>query len=546
MKFASDNAAGVAPGILDALTRANAGFALAYGDDDDTHRVERRFGEIFEREVAVFLVPTGTAANALALAHLTPVWGAVMCHREAHIIVNECGAPEFFGGGLRLVGLDGDGGKLAPATVALALDRHTGHSPHQVVPAMVSLTQATEAGTIYRTDEIAALASLAHQRGLGVHMDGARFANALVRLGVTPAQITWQAGVDVLSFGATKGGALAAEAIVVFDPAAADAMHERRKRGAHLVSKHRFIAAQFEAFFSGDLWLDLARHANRMADRLAAAVEALDLAPVWPVEANLVFVRLPQLLPTRACRPPARTYYARHSTSLPGGRRHARRRRRAGAAGHVVCDHRGRGRPLRAACHATDLLRCPSHAAIRDCHTGLWGGRAIRKTAVIVVTVDVVVNAQARLLAYVAGLACLGPVAAQAQYTAYMPAVSQEQIAVNVPPAGFAVADGLPGPARIRRDLSAPEPRPRPDGRRPTPATGRGLCGRLRVARSQRRCSVAESLSMPAPDAPSRYDPRGDCGCPTAPGGPPADVPVASQPEGAGRYTGRIFGAAQA
>ncbi len=255
MNFASDNAAGVAPAILEAVGAANDGFALAYGDDDVTQRVERRFCEVFEREVAVFLVPTGTAANALALAHLTPVWGAVMCHCEAHIIANECGAPEFFGGGLRLVGLAGEGGKLAPATLAVALDRHEGHSPHQVVPAMVSLTQATEAGTIYRTPEVAALCALAHERGLTVHMDGARFGNAIARLGVTPAQATWQAGVDVLAFGATKGGALAAEAVVFFDPALAAGMAERRKRGAHLVSKHRFIAAQFEAFFAGDLWL---------------------------------------------------------------------------------------------------------------------------------------------------------------------------------------------------------------------------------------------------------------------------------------------------
>ena len=158
MYFASDNAAGVAPAILQAIAAANDGFALAYGDDAVTQRVERRFCEIFEREVAAFLVPTGTAANALALAHLTPPWGAVMCHREAHVISNECGAPEFFGGGLRLVGLDGEGGKIAPETLALALDRHEGHSPHQVVPAMLSLTQATEAGTVYRTDEVAALA----------------------------------------------------------------------------------------------------------------------------------------------------------------------------------------------------------------------------------------------------------------------------------------------------------------------------------------------------------------------------------------------------
>jgi threonine aldolase len=310
MNFASDNAAGVAPAILQAIAAANDGFALAYGDDTLTHRVERRFCEIFEREVAVFLVPTGTAANALALAHLTPPWGAVMCHREAHIISNECGAPEFFGGGLRLVGLDGEGGKIAPQTLALALDRHEGHSPHQMVPAMVSLTQATEAGTVYRTDEVAALCVLAHERGLAVHMDGARFANALVRLGVTPAQITWRAGVDVLSFGATKGGALAAEAVVFFDPARAAMMAERRKRAGHLVSKHRFIAAQLEAFLADGLWLDLASHANRMADRLA---------PVWNVDANLVFVLLPQDLHAHLQSAGAQ-YYWFHSDSLPEGR----------------------------------------------------------------------------------------------------------------------------------------------------------------------------------------------------------------------------------
>jgi threonine aldolase len=316
MNFASDNASGVAPAILRAIADVNDGFALAYGDDEVTQRVEQRFCELFERDVAVFLVPTGTAANALALAHLTPVWGAVMCHREAHIIANECGAPEFFGGGLRLVGLDGEGGKLAPETLALALDRHEGHSPHQVVPAMVSLTQATEAGTVYHTDEVAALCALAHERGLSAHMDGARFANAIVRLGVTPAQATWRAGIDVLSFGATKGGALAAEAVVFFDKTLAKGMAERRKRGGHLVSKHRFLAAQFEAFLAKGLWLELASHANRMADRLAKELAALGLPPVWPVEANLVFVLLPQRLHVHLQAAGA-NYYAFHSDSLP-------------------------------------------------------------------------------------------------------------------------------------------------------------------------------------------------------------------------------------
>lgn len=294
MDFASDNAAGVAPAIMDAMVRANAGHAIGYGDDALSRRLEQKFSALFEREVAVFLVTTGTAANALSLAHLSPPWGAVLCHSEAHCVVHECGAPEFYGGGLRLLGLDGEAGKLMPRTVAAALDRHFGLSPHQIVPAALTLTQATELGTIYRLDEIAALAALAHARGMTVHMDGARFANAVSRLGATAAETTWKAGIDVLSFGATKGGALAAEAIVFFDPARGTAMAERRKRGGHLLSKHRFIAAQFEAFLADDLWLDLARQANRMADRLATELNHIDLRPVWPVEANMLFVLLPQ------------------------------------------------------------------------------------------------------------------------------------------------------------------------------------------------------------------------------------------------------------
>jgi threonine aldolase len=299
MEFASDNAAGVAPAILDAVVRANDGHAAAYGDDAITKRLERRFCELFERDVAVFLVGTGTSANALALAHLTPPWGAVLCHTEAHAMVHECGAPEFFGGGLRLVGIDGDGGKLEPAAIAAALDRHFGLRPHQIVPAALSLTQASECGTVYRPGEMAALSALAHERGLAVHVDGARFGNAVAQLGVTPAEASWRAGVDVLSFGATKGGALAAEAIVFFDPARARIMEERRKRGGHLFSKHRFIAAQFEAFLDGGLWLKLAGHANRMAGRLATALADEGFKPLWPVDANIVFVLLPLALHER-------------------------------------------------------------------------------------------------------------------------------------------------------------------------------------------------------------------------------------------------------
>jgi threonine aldolase len=318
MNFASDNTAGIAPKILDAVVRASEGFALGYGNDEMTKRVERRIAELFEHEVAVFLVPTGTAANAIALAQLVPPWGAVLCHAESHIVTDECGAPEFFGGGLKLVELAGEGGKVAPDTLRAALARFTGHRPHEIVPSAISLTQTTEAGTIYRAEEIQRLADIAHQRGLAVHMDGARFANALVRLGCTPAELTWKAGVDVLSFGATKSGAMAAEAIIFFDPQRATDMPERRKRGGHLLSKHRFVAAQMEAFLADDHWLDLAQHANRLADRLASRLTAAGVPPVWPVEANLLFVVLPKVADARL-RAAGATYYVRQSESLPPG-----------------------------------------------------------------------------------------------------------------------------------------------------------------------------------------------------------------------------------
>jgi threonine aldolase len=293
MNFASDNAAGIAPQVLAAIAQANEGAALAYGRDPCTERAESRLADLFEREVAVFLVATGTAANALALAHLTPPWGAVLCHEDAHIITDECGAPEFFGGGIKLVGLAGHGGKIAPATLQHALDQRSWGGPHHVSPAVLSLSQATEAGTVYQPHEVRELADIAHTRGLMVHIDGARFGNALARMNASPAQASWMAGVDVLSFGATKGGALAAEAVVFFDPARSAGMSERRKRGGHLISKHRFVAAQIEAYLAGDLWLELARHANAMADRLASGLAAAGLVPLWPVEANEVFVVLP-------------------------------------------------------------------------------------------------------------------------------------------------------------------------------------------------------------------------------------------------------------
>jgi threonine aldolase len=299
MNFASDNTAGVAPEIFAALARANTGFALGYGNDATTDALSKRMAALFEREVAVFLVPTGTAANALAIAQFAPPWGAVLCHCDAHIAADECGAPEFYGGGLKLIELPGEAGKISVATLEAALAGRGWGGPHHVSPAVLSLTQATEAGTVYTPDEVAALAAVARRNGMAVHMDGARLANALAALEVAPADATWRAGVDVLSFGATKGGAMAAEAVVIFDPARAAGFVERRKRAGQLVSKHRFVAAQFEAFLADDLWLRLARHANAMAQRLAAALASAGLKPIWPVEANEIFVALPADLSAR-------------------------------------------------------------------------------------------------------------------------------------------------------------------------------------------------------------------------------------------------------
>lgn len=294
MNFASDNTAGVTPEIMAALTRANDGFVLGYGNDDWTRRVEKKFSDLFKRNVAVFLMSTGTAANALALAHVTPPWGAVLCHQDAHIATDECGAPEFFGGGIKLVGLPGAGGKIATETLKAALENKTQWGPpHHVTPSALSISQATEAGTIYRPHEIRALADVAHAHGLALHVDGARLGNALARMNVSPDEATWKAGVDVLSFGATKGGAMSAEAVVFFDPERATGMSARRKRGGQLLSKHRFLAAQMDAFLDDDLWLRLARHANGMADRLSDGLTKAGFAPKWPVEANEVFVALP-------------------------------------------------------------------------------------------------------------------------------------------------------------------------------------------------------------------------------------------------------------
>ncbi|CAO3437572.1 threonine aldolase family protein [Azospirillum doebereinerae] len=293
--FRSDNVAGAAPEVMTALAAASTGQAAPYGNDALTARVTERLSAIFETPVAVFPVATGTAANALALSALAPPFGAIYCHEEAHITVDECGAPEFFTGGAKLVPLPGAHGKLTPDTVARAVARAGVGVVHKVQPSALSLTQATEAGTVYRPDEVEALVEVAHADGMAVHMDGARFANAVARLGCAPAALTWKAGVDVLTLGGTKGGCLAAEAVVFFNPAMAEDFGYARKRGGHLVSKTRFLSAQLDAWLADELWLRLSGHANAMADRLAAGLATLPGVMLeHPVEANELFVRLPE------------------------------------------------------------------------------------------------------------------------------------------------------------------------------------------------------------------------------------------------------------
>ena len=291
--FSSDNIAGASPEVFDALMHAGAGQAPAYGTDDGTLRVQRKLADIFEHEVDVLLVPTGTAANAISLAALTPPWGAVLCHAQAHIANDECGAPEFYTHGARLKLLGGESAKIDPAELAIEARRKVG-DVHSVQPSCVSITQATETGAVYTQDEINAIGDVCRDAGLPLHMDGARFANALVSLACTPAEMTWKAGVEILSFGATKNGVLGAEAIVVFNPDRARELEFRRKRGGHLFSKMRLLSAQLEAYLDGDLWLRNARQANAMTARLAAGMQGLPGVTLQgTADANILFCQLP-------------------------------------------------------------------------------------------------------------------------------------------------------------------------------------------------------------------------------------------------------------
>jgi threonine aldolase len=293
--FSSDNITPAAPELIAALMEANQGTAHSYGDDPWTRRLEARAQAVFGCELAIYPVATGTASNALALAAMSPPHGGVFCHEDAHIDNDECAAPGFFTGGAQLLGLPGAHGKLEPAVISPVLARMRERGVHQVRPAAISLSQATEWGTVYTPGEIAAITGFAHAQGMTVHMDGARLANAIAALGCTPAEATVGAGVDVLSLGATKNGALAAEAVIFFNLELAAEFEYRRKRAAQLFSKMRYASAQLAAFLEDGLWLRLATQANAMAARLAAGlaqIQGISLAA--PVQANELFVVLPE------------------------------------------------------------------------------------------------------------------------------------------------------------------------------------------------------------------------------------------------------------
>lgn len=292
IELRSDNCAGVATHILAAIEAANAGTALAYGEDDWTEQMHARVAEAFEHDVAVFPVVSGTAANSLALSALCPPWGAVLCHETAHINVNEAAATSMFSGGAAIIGLGGGDAKLDVASVEQCFARTGWGDPHRSQPAVLSLTQPTDFGTVYTVDEVTALSAVAAGRGLRVHLDGARLANAVVGLGCTPAELTWRAGVEVLTLGATKNGALSTDAIVAFDASLATELRHRLKRAGHVASKMRFQSVQIDAYLADGRWLDTARTANATMERLVAGLAELGVTPLQAPGANMVFTEV--------------------------------------------------------------------------------------------------------------------------------------------------------------------------------------------------------------------------------------------------------------
>jgi len=293
IKFASDNVAGACPEVLDAIVKANDGIAAPYGNDEWSTNLQNKFSEIFEKDVIVFPTASGTASNALALSALTPVFGNIYCHRLSHINTDECGAPEFYTGGAKLVTLKGVNGKITSEELS---DNIGGVGiVHHTQPSVVSITQLSETGEVYQLDEISTIAETARKHNLKMHMDGARFANALVSLGVTPAEMTWKSGIDVLSFGATKNGCIAAEGIIFFKPELVGNLPFLLKRSGHLLSKMRFVSAQLDAYISNEVWLRNAKHANKMGKKLSEGLLSNpNIELTYPTQANEVFAKFPR------------------------------------------------------------------------------------------------------------------------------------------------------------------------------------------------------------------------------------------------------------
>ena len=291
MFFASDNGSGAAPEVMAAMLRANEGYARSYGADPIMARVKTLVRQTFEApEAEVYLVATGTAANSLSIALLTQPWTAVFAHVDAHVATDECGAPEFFSGGAKMVPVAGKHGKMTPATLTTALSRIGEVGVHGVQRGMLTITNVTEAGTVYTAAEVAALTAVAKAYNLPCHLDGARFANAIVATNASPAEMTWKAGIDVLSFGGTKNGCLGVEAVVLFDPTKAWEFELRRKRAGHLFSKHRYLSAQMEAYLTDNLWRTLAVKANAMGARLVDGLAKVPGASLLhPAPANMLF-----------------------------------------------------------------------------------------------------------------------------------------------------------------------------------------------------------------------------------------------------------------